>query len=97
MKVKAADLVPERGDAAFSRAVQLIFFGTTLITAGLVLSLTAARTGAGWVFLAGIILAIFGLHKYGRSGPSPLLLSGRSEEHTSELQSRENLVCRLLL
>src|SRR5690606_41383573 len=23
--------------------------------------------------------------------------SGRSEEHTSELQSRENLVCRLLL
>src|SRR5690606_41961944 len=26
-----------------------------------------------------------------------LLLSDRSEEHTSELQSRENLVCRLLL
>src|SRR5690606_7480148 len=25
------------------------------------------------------------------------LLKGRSEEHTSELQSRENLVCRLLL
>src|SRR5690606_39390372 len=25
------------------------------------------------------------------------LRSGRSEEHTSELQSRENLVCRLLL
>src|SRR5690606_40971816 len=24
-------------------------------------------------------------------------VSGRSEEHTSELQSRENLVCRLLL
>src|SRR5690606_41768839 len=24
------------------------------------------------------------------------LFSGRSEEHTSELQSRENLVCRLL-
>src|SRR5690606_40075811 len=24
-------------------------------------------------------------------------LNGRSEEHTSELQSRENLVCRLLL
>src|SRR5215475_14915586 len=28
----------------------------------------------------------------GRCGPHP-----RSEEHTSELQSRENLVCRLLL
>src|SRR5690606_39317613 len=26
-----------------------------------------------------------------------LFRSGRSEEHTSELQSRENLVCRLLL
>src|SRR5690606_42164968 len=26
-----------------------------------------------------------------------LLARGRSEEHTSELQSRENLVCRLLL
>src|SRR5690606_40376476 len=26
-----------------------------------------------------------------------LLYNGRSEEHTSELQSRENLVCRLLL
>src|SRR5690606_40252715 len=27
----------------------------------------------------------------------PVLLQERSEEHTSELQSRENLVCRLLL
>src|SRR5436309_10926548 len=27
----------------------------------------------------------------------PVLCIGRSEEHTSELQSRENLVCRLLL
>src|SRR5690606_26435637 len=31
----------------------------------------------------------------GRSAPSPH--RRRSEEHTSELQSRENLVCRLLL
>src|SRR5690606_9969892 len=30
-------------------------------------------------------------------GNSALLVAGRSEEHTSELQSRENLVCRLLL
>src|SRR5690606_14232113 len=33
--------------------------------------------------------------KEGVSGPTELYL--RSEEHTSELQSRENLVCRLLL
>src|SRR5690606_41562496 len=30
-------------------------------------------------------------------GLSAALMSNRSEEHTSELQSRENLVCRLLL
>src|SRR6266700_2097972 len=29
--------------------------------------------------------------------PCPEKTHGRSEEHTSELQSRENLVCRLLL
>src|SRR5690606_39280638 len=27
----------------------------------------------------------------------PVIAEGRSEEHTSELQSRENIVCRLLL
>src|SRR5690606_40534209 len=30
-------------------------------------------------------------------GPREALVDDRSEEHTSELQSRENLVCRLLL
>src|SRR5690606_40825923 len=30
-------------------------------------------------------------------GVQPNALNARSEEHTSELQSRENLVCRLLL
>src|SRR5690606_15199782 len=33
----------------------------------------------------------------GSLGPEPLAGDVRSEEHTSELQSRENLVCRLLL
>src|SRR2546430_13547672 len=28
---------------------------------------------------------------------SPTIVAGRSEEHTSELQSQSNLVCRLLL
>src|SRR2546422_2507026 len=32
-----------------------------------------------------------------RAGALPPLPSGRSEEHTSELQSRLHLVCRLLL
>src|SRR5436309_7545952 len=34
------------------------------------------------------------LHRFGRIVRQ---IAGRSEEHTSELQSRENLVCRLLL
>src|SRR5690606_40679709 len=33
--------------------------------------------------------------RWGSTGPRPR--DARSEEHTSELQSRENLVCRLLL
>src|SRR5690606_39490684 len=33
----------------------------------------------------------------GERGGEPPHEAGRSEEHTSELQSRENLVCRLLL
>src|SRR5207302_3549280 len=33
----------------------------------------------------------------GGAGPVVHPRAGRSEEHTSELQSRENLVCRLLL
>src|SRR5690554_227119 len=32
-----------------------------------------------------------------RIGPGACFLQGRSEEHTSELQSRPHLVCRLLL
>src|SRR5438445_6057116 len=32
-----------------------------------------------------------------KSSRSPCCLSSRSEEHTSELQSRQYLVCRLLL
>src|SRR5438105_6881186 len=42
------------------------------------------------------------INKYGRAGrraqvKSPLPAIQRSEEHTSELQSRVDLVCRLLL
>src|SRR5690606_41007309 len=37
------------------------------------------------------------LRSRGRIPDRRILLKKRSEEHTSELQSRENLVCRLLL
>src|SRR5690606_40108966 len=38
-----------------------------------------------------------GRHIQAMGGSMAHIASGRSEEHTSELQSRENLVCRLLL
>src|SRR2546422_7091086 len=38
-----------------------------------------------------------GLGARGRAGHRRLLVAARSEEHTSELQSRLHLVCRLLL
>src|SRR5690606_41673160 len=37
------------------------------------------------------------VHAWFRVGAAVVHLVARSEEHTSELQSRENLVCRLLL
>src|SRR5690606_41627593 len=62
-----------------------------------------------WMVLVFISLAMFGnYYIYDSIAPVMDLLSSelgytdqqlglRSEEHTSELQSRENLVCRLLL
>src|SRR2546429_2582414 len=46
-------------------------------------------------FLASTQAAVFGPSKYGLL--PELLPQKRSEEHTSELQSRLHLVCRLLL
>src|SRR3712207_7090900 len=39
----------------------------------------------------------FSTTSYWIEGPDGLILIDRSEEHTSELQSRQYLVCRLLL
>src|SRR5690606_42079429 len=52
---------------------------------GLGRSLTASAVPVRWSVLPA------------RPAVSPTPASPRSEEHTSELQSRENLVCRLLL
>src|SRR5437773_4558150 len=42
-------------------------------------------------------LAVRGLDQDHRSGGTDGVAEGRSEEHTSELQSHHDLVCRLLL
>src|SRR5436309_10999926 len=53
---------------------------------------TLFRSGSRWRSSSNISMA--GCRGRWRRGSAP---RGRSEEHTSELQSRENLVCRLLL
>src|SRR2546427_3618322 len=42
-------------------------------------------------------VGLAGLARHGKDRRWLATLSGRSEEHTSELQSQSNLVCRLLL
>src|SRR5436309_9613490 len=55
---------------------------------------TLFRSGlAGGVQMVGYVLHVEDLGEFLDAGA----LGRRSEEHTSELQSRENLVCRLLL
>src|SRR2546430_12173136 len=55
---------------------------------------STSRSSASYQVSA-IGLATFGPSCTG--GPIDVRWSGRSEEHTSELQSQSNLVCRLLL
>src|SRR5690625_6995849 len=60
-------------------------------------NLTRARIfmGDSGSMLLGLLLAASTIAVTGQVDPARL--SGRSEEHTSELQSRGHLVCRLLL
>src|SRR5690606_41043733 len=46
---------------------------------------------------SGSVVRVRGTSTFSLSGDPLIYVDGRSEEHTSELQSRENLVCRLLL
>src|SRR2546427_9455608 len=67
--------------------------------------LDACRLGLAWAVghtaSVGVVVAVimlFGVHLPDRLWPAADFLVGlRSEEHTSELQSQSNLVCRLLL
>src|SRR3712207_8840491 len=87
----------------------MFFFNDTATTEIYTLSLHDAlpisRALAGWIgtlglspygliFLLTILFLILGCFL---DGISMVVLTTRSEEHTSELQSRQYLVCRLLL
>src|SRR5690606_30500947 len=65
---------------------------------GLIAEVLAADpwTDSWPVVLAGVVPAADGL-LLDEEGVALLIQQERSEEHTSELQSRENIVCRLLL
>src|SRR5699024_11544537 len=77
----------------FSAGMGALYAGITVVTAlPQVDAPTADAVGSapgllGLVCVGGFVLGIL----------AALLAGGRSEEHTSELQSRFDLVCRLLL
>src|SRR3712207_8464806 len=79
-----------------------LFPYTTLFRSGLLYWVGAAQTGAS---ATSIVQGFLGSAEYQALHPTPLtdaqfvaeLYENRSEEHTSELQSRQYLVCRLLL
>src|SRR5690606_41800584 len=60
----------------------------------LVPSQVSMRTSPGWAFRGGGAVQ---MESVWFLKAATGIMVGRSEEHTSELQSRENLVCRLLL
>src|SRR5690606_39539181 len=61
-------------------------------------SLIKAVTGIAELAVHPDLAALFGQQREGiLASQADQRITRRSEEHTSELQSRENLVCRLLL
>src|SRR2546430_6052843 len=73
----------------------LIVAGLAMTAAGLMLTGLTAATPTSWLI---ITYLVFGLGFGVVNAPiTNTAVSGRSEEHTSELQSQSNLVCRLLL
>src|SRR5690606_41900243 len=89
------DALPISGAGAASGAWFGLFFGIILFlfsdNPGAI-----AFVGAALLIGAGFGM-IFGIVSYAMNRSRRDFTSTRSEEHTSELQSRENLVCRLLL
>src|SRR3712207_7609586 len=95
--------------ATFSRKQSIFFFNDTATTEIYTLSLhdalpicprmSVARTPAVGrkVFASQGGIAAGMRRPAAMSAATPIRISSRSEEHTSELQSRQYLVCRLLL
>src|SRR5476649_1092814 len=89
-----ADAAPlrERMRLSFDLDVDICIVGAGL--AGLTVALETARLGASVAVLEGRHV---GWNASGHQLGTVMPGYGRSEEHTSELQSHSDLVCRLLL
>src|SRR3712207_7885253 len=78
-----------------------LFLYTTLFRSPVLLWSSAAATAAGaglFTLGSGLVPTLLGAGVLGVAGTTLLTATqARSEEHTSELQSRQYLVCRLLL
>src|SRR5690606_1652458 len=70
---------------------------TTVSSSGAWMSATTAKSSARGEATAGSLILLIENTTSDACSVSPSWNLTRSEEHTSELQSRENLVCRLLL
>src|SRR6266478_10206790 len=73
------------------------FFNDTATTDIYTLSLHDALPISSWRLAILFSISSFSRHGAKRSYPTERPRLTRSEEHTSELQSQSNLVCRLLL
>src|SRR5690606_41520188 len=79
-------------------AVAGLVVGVVALPLSMALAIAAGAPpehGLYTAIVAGMVIALTGGSMHSVSGPTAAFV--RSEEHTSELQSRENLVCRLLL
>src|SRR2546430_10203448 len=88
-------------------AALMLFFGRRLPKVG-VSMLCVGSVGLSFIYAVGAVLQLLATEPEHRVAqqilfewltPGPMQMTGgqRSEEHTSELQSQSNIVCRLLL
>src|SRR3712207_8154710 len=86
--------------ADFDRAVAEFFMRLALEEAAKGLGRTSPNPVVGAVLVKGGRIVSRGYHRKAGTAHAEVVAieaAGRSEEHTSELQSRQYLVCRLLL
>src|SRR5690606_39298657 len=86
-------------DIAVGEIIWCLFRGFLYAAAFLVIALVMGLV-RGWMWILALpacVLIGFAFAACGFAATTWMKSWQRSEEHTSELQSRENLVCRLLL